>query len=196
MKRTLIFAAFAVAACDPAGQSVNNLLGNAAADTAPAASTEAAEAPAPRNWRYQERSDPMTDRATRLACVTSRNEAMLDFPYHPTRAELCLRDSPQHGRDAYVALLGDGQILCPSYRDCTVQVRFDREPMRPYSAVGASDNSSNIVFIRNRDRLERELRNADVTAVQIEFYRAGQQALIFDTAGFEWPAREGQRKGS
>ena len=137
-------------------------------------------------WRYSSQNDPMNDRPTRTACVWSTNEVVLDFPYGNTRAELCLRDSPQYGRDAYVALEGNGQILCYSYRDCIVRVRFDDEEARTFPAVGPSDNSTNIVFIRNRDRLERGLRSAERTAIQIEFYQAGQQALIFPTAGFDW----------
>ena len=133
----------------------------------------------------------MTDRATKTACVWSSNEVQLDFPYGNTRAELCLRNSPQYGQDAYVALEGDGQILCHSFQDCTVRVRFDDDEARNYPAVGPSDNSTNIVFIRGRDRLERGLRSADRTAIQIEFYQAGQQALIFPTAGFDWEANRG-----
>jgi hypothetical protein len=69
-----------------------------------------------------------------------------------------------------------------------VRVRFDDTALNNYSAVGASDNSTNIVFIQGRDRLERGLRSADRTAIQIEFYQAGQQAIIFPTRGFNWRA--------
>ena len=179
---------------DSAGDATNRALAdlNQAAenDSGDSNRIEAATSAAPRTqWRYSSRSDPMNDRPTRTACVWSDNEVLLDFPYRNTRAELCLRDSPQFGRDAYVALEGDGQILCHSFSNCTVRVRFDNGQTRPFPAVGASDNSTNIVFIRARDRLERGLRTAERTAIQIEFYQAGQQALVFPTAGFRWPDR-------
>jgi len=152
--------------------------------------------PAPRsNWRYDTRTDNMTDRQTRTACVASSNEVHLGSPYGSVRAELCLRDSPQYGRDAIVSLLGDGQILCRSYEPCTVKVRFDDAPAANYSAIGPSDGSSNIIFIRGRDRFERALRDANRTLIQAEFYQAGNQAMAFDTRGFAWPRGQGAGEG-
>lgn len=145
-------------------------------------------------WDYHSQADPMSDRRTEFACVRSTNQVRLGFPYGSPHGRLCLRNSPQHGRDAYVELEGNGQILCYSYRNCSIQVRFDDEQARNFTAIGASDNSTNIVFIRGRDRLERALRTADRTAIQLEFYQAGNQAFIFPTAGFDWDAgREGTR---
>lgn len=137
-------------------------------------------------WTYSEKIDPMTDKPTKSACVTSTNEVRLDAPYDNVTAELCLRDSPQHGRDAFVALNGEGQILCRSYERCKLQVRFGKAPARNFSGIGASDGSSNIVFFTDRASLEKGVRTADETIVQIEFYEAGQQAIRFPTKGLDW----------
>lgn len=176
---------------EEANRSLNEA--QAAADNAlrGAASAENSAVPPSRQtaWVYDSRSNPMDDRRTEFACVRSTNTVQLGFPYGSPYGRLCLRNSPQHGRDAYVELDGEGQILCYSYRNCTIRVRFDDEQARNFSAVGASDNSTNIVFIEGRDRFERALRDADRTAIEIEFYRAGQQAFTFPTAGFEWRGR-------
>jgi TonB family protein len=137
------------------------------------------------SWSYTEDKDEMTDRVTRTACVVSTNQVMLDWPYGNVRAELCLRNSPRFGRDAYVRLLGDGQVLCRSYDGCTVSVRFDDKTAQRYSAVTASDGSSNIFFITNRSRLEGGLLGANLTRVAAEFYQAGVQTMEFDTAGLQ-----------
>jgi hypothetical protein len=144
------------------------------------------------NWSYSSKKDVMTDRETRTACTISENEVQLDAPYGDVRAELCLRDSPQFGRDAYVALLGDGQILCRSYESCTVKVRFDEAAPTNWSAIGSSDNSTNIFFIEARERLERALKSADRTIIQAEFYQAGNQAMVFNTHGLKWPDAAGK----
>lgn len=138
-------------------------------------------------WTYTSARDPMTDKPTREACVRSTNEANLAWPYHPVTALLCLRDSPQWGRDVYVRLDGDGQILCTSYSRCNIRVRFGDGPPAAFSGTDAADHSSNIVFITNRARFERGLARAGTTIVQLEFYQAGAQALTFPTAGFKWP---------
>ena len=138
-------------------------------------------------WEHSSTPDPMTDKLTRTACIRSSNAVNLSSPYEPTRARLCLRDSPQHGRDAYVRLEKDGQILCRSYEECTIKVRFDKGPAQSFSAIGPSDHSTDTFFILSRDRLERGLRSAEVTAIQAEFYQAGLQPMLFDTNRFAWP---------
>lgn len=143
-------------------------------------------------WEYDTNLDPMTDKVTRTACIRSSNAVKLLPPYEPTRARLCLRDSAQHGRDAYVRLEKDGQVLCRSYEECAVKVRFDKGTAETFSAIGPSDHSTDMFFILSRDRLERELKSADVTAIQAEFYQAGLQAMLFDTKGFAWPT-EGKK---
>jgi hypothetical protein len=161
------------------GAATSPIEANVTNETAPAS-----------NWEYTSEKDPMTDRMSRHACVRSENEAQLDMPYEPNPMRLCLRDSPQYGRDAYVELLGDGQIMCQSYQACRVMVRFDDGQPRAFSAIGPADNSTNLVFIRDRSSFERAIRSADRTIIQIPFYQAGNQAIIFNTRGFAWPDAE------
>lgn len=157
------------------------------ADARASASENTSAAATSSAWEYSSHADAMNDQRTQMACVRSENEAQLDFPYHPVHAQLCLRNSPQYGRDAFVELEGDGQILCNSFQRCTIGVRFDQQPARDFSGTDSSDGSSNIVFIRDRRGLERGLRDANRTAIQVEFFQAGRQALIFPTAGLDWP---------
>lgn len=139
-------------------------------------------------WEYSSETDPMTDKVSRAACITSSNALMLSPPYEPTRLRLCLRDHPQHGKDAYVHMLKRGQFLYRSYDSDTVRLRFDDGPIETFSAIGAADGSSEIFFIENRARLEKALANASVTLIQPEVYQAGVQTISFDTKGFAWPA--------
>ena len=76
--------------------------------------------------------------------------------------------------------------MCRSYEGCTIQVRFDKSSARSFSAIGANDGSTNIFFIRNTAKLEDGIENAAVTAVEAEFYQAGNQVILFDTKGFDW----------
>ena len=138
-------------------------------------------------WDYRSTVDPMTDGVTRVACLDSRNAVMLAPPYEPTRVRLCLRDHPQHGRDVYVRLVKGGQYLYRSYEDGTVNVRFDSGPVQTFSAVGASDGSPEVFFIRNWSRFEAAMKDADTTIIQAEIYRHGSPPVTFDTKGFAWP---------
>jgi len=94
-----------------------------------------------------------------------------DFPYSGTQhATLTLRTHPRHGKDIIFSI-EKGQILCRSYEDCTVLVRFDDEPPSNYSAVGAADNSTETIFIRNYSKFVEKLLKA--------------KAFEFDVSGFD-----------
>ncbi|PZT99865.1 MAG: hypothetical protein DI624_04115 [Brevundimonas sp.] len=138
-------------------------------------------------WSYRDDTDPMTDRKTRFACVTSTNEVRLNRPYDDVKAELCIRQSPRYGLDAYVQLLGEGQIICRSYDNCTVKVRFGDGAQQSFSAADAADGSSNVTFISNASRFVTGVKTADVTRIQMTFYEAGDQVIEFNTKGLEWP---------
>ena len=141
----------------------------------------------PAGWDYSSSADPMTDRKTETACITSTNQVLQTSPYHNTTARLCIRQSPRYGLDAYVVLNGGGQILCRSYDGCTFKVRFDQSPQQSFSGGGSADGSSNIVFVRNAQRFVTSAKAADVTRIEIQLYQAGNQILEFPTMGLVWP---------
>ena len=138
------------------------------------------------SWTYNEYTDALHDKKTKTACTTSINEVNLDFPYHNVTANLCIRKGPKYGLDAYVTLNGDGQILC-DLESCTVQVRFDKEPVRIFSGAESADHSSNIIFIENTARLVASLKKSNTTVVELKLYQAGNQDVTFNTKGLVWP---------
>ncbi|WP_292029845.1 hypothetical protein [Brevundimonas sp. UBA2416] len=138
-------------------------------------------------WTYTTDLDPMTDRPTHVACSTSTNMVRLQSPYSDVAARLCVRQSPQHGLDVYVALLGDGQIICRSYNNCSVNIRFGDGEQQSFSATDAADGSSNIIFVTNAQRFVTGVKGAPVTRIQLTFYQAGVQVVEFNTSGLEWP---------
>ena len=172
------------AACSQEGSNTNEATPYTAAEKAEMATkAEALKA----GWDYRESKDPMTDGTTYFACVTSKDRVGLQPPYDPVTADLCIRQSPQHGLDVMVGLNGDGQMLCQSYRSCSVKVRFGDGQQQTFSAIGAADNSSNMVFIENARRFVEAVKSAPVTRVQATFYEAGDQVMEFKTADLEWP---------
>lgn len=138
-------------------------------------------------WTYASTRDAMTGGWTHTACVLSANRTTMTFPYSDGPARLCIRQSAQHGLDAYVSLTGGGQILCHRYDNCTIPIRFDSGDVQRFSGTDAADGSSDIAFIVNASRLVGRLRQTGVTRVQLTLYQAGTQTLEFHTADLEWP---------
>ncbi len=99
---------------------------------------EASAAP----WSYSQNDDPMSKGKTYHASLMSSNTVQFGFPYSGAQhGTLTLRIDPKYGKDVIFSI-EKGQILCHSYQDCTVRVRFDEENAVSYSAVGAADNWS------------------------------------------------------
>lgn len=157
--------------------------GTAASDLEPVEIVE----PARETWHYSTVVDEMTDSPTHTACTTSTNEVRLDWPYSDVTADLCVRQSPRHGLDVFVVLNGQGQIICRSYRDCSVKVRFGQQEASNFPAVDAADGSSNIIFFNRTQRFVTGLKSAEETRIELTLYEAGVQTVVFDTKGLEWP---------
>jgi hypothetical protein len=79
----------------------------------------------------------------------------------------------------------EGQILCPSYDNCTIRVRFDDGPAERWIGVGPSDHSTTTVFIRNYSRFLQRMRNAKVMRIQIPVYQEGEPTFEFRVGGFD-----------
>jgi len=119
------------------------------------------------------------------AHVLSSNTVEFGFPYSGTQhATLALRTHPRNGKDI-IFRIEKGQILCHSYEDCTALVRFDDEPPTNYSAVGAADNSTETIFIRNYDRFIGKMLKAKRVRISVNIYQQGAPAFEFDVSSFD-----------
>jgi hypothetical protein len=78
-----------------------------------------------------------------------------------------------------------GQFLCRSYEDCTILVRFDDQKAQSYSAVGASDNSTETIFLRNYPRFVGSMQKAKTVRIAAEIYQQGAPVFEFNVSGFD-----------
>ena len=150
--------------------------------------------PAAETWRYSDEVDPMNDKHTRMACVTSNDLVSLDSPYQPVTADLCIRESAKFGLDTFFRLNGSGQILCDSYDGCTGHIRLDDGPRRAISMSTAADHSSEILFFSSGRSAMNLIAGAKVTRVELTYYQAGIQAVTFNTEGLDF-AKLGVSRG-
>jgi len=155
--------------------------------TAPQPTTSAPPAPKVpgEQWAYRQTDDPMGKGTTHYARVTSTNTVNFGFPYSGAQhGTLTLRAHPRFGTDIIFSIKR-GQILCRSYQDCTVLIRFDDEPAINFSAVGAADNSTETIFIRNYNGFMEKLRKAKRVRIAAEIYQQGAPVFEFDISSFD-----------
>lgn len=136
-------------------------------------------------WIYSQSEDPMSKGITYHAQTLSTNTVNFDFPYAGSQhARLTLRDDPRYGKDL-IFNIEKGQLLCHSYEDCTVLVRFDDDKATNYSAVGAADNSTETIFIRNYGRFVEKMLKAKRVRISMNIYQEGAPIFEFDVSGFD-----------
>lgn len=141
--------------------------------------------PAPQNWSYTDSVDPMNDKHTRTACVESNDMVLLESPYEPVTAQLCIRNSAKFGLDAYFALNGSGQILCDSYYGCKGHIRIDEGPRTAVSMSEPADHSSDMLFFSSGKGLLNMVSNSKRARVELTYYQAGSQSVEFNTSGLD-----------
>lgn len=136
-------------------------------------------------WLYQKNDDEMGKGAIYQARVSSSNTVNFDFPYSGEQyATLTLRTHPRYGKDV-IFRIEKGQILCNSYEDCAVLVRFDDEEPVKYSAGAAADYSTEVVFIRNYNGFIEKMLRAKKVRIAANIYQQGAPVFEFDVSGFD-----------
>jgi hypothetical protein len=136
-------------------------------------------------WSYDSAPEEMSGRPVKTASVTSSNTVDLGFPYGgPQHARLLLRRHPRWGNDLILAI-EQGQILCHSFGDCYVAVRFDDEKLQRYEGNPPSDNSSESLFIPAFGTFMKKLPGAKKVRIEIKIYQQGNEVFEFDVSGFK-----------
>lgn len=159
---------------------------NAMSTAVVSAPKEAAASIVGLQWRYDVTEEQMTGGKRRTASVESNNTVEFGFPYNGMQnGHLTLRTDSQHGKDILFRI-EKGQILCTSYTGCSVQVRFDDGKSVTYSASGAADHSSTVIFLDNYNRFLTSMRKAKRVRVAVNIYQQGSPVFEFDVGGFDF----------
>lgn len=159
--------------------------GKEAATLLPDLEKALAESLVGQQWSYSSSAEGMSGQSVRTARVESTNTINLDFPYAgPQHGALVLRRHPRWGNDVIFSI-EQGQLLCHSYGDCTVQVRFDDGKIIRLEGNPADDNSTEYVFIPAFSRFMKELPRAKTLKIEVSIYQSGNQVFDFDVSGFK-----------
>ena len=138
-----------------------------------------------RQWTYSRHKDAMTSGESVQAVVRSSNTHDLGFPYAgPQRATLVVRRHPKHGNDIIFSI-ERGQLLCSTYGDCPVRLRFDENPARTLKGNEPADHSTETIFVPGyRDFVSRLTRSKKLL-VEANIYQQGAPVWEFDVEGFK-----------
>lgn len=144
-----------------------------------------AEREARGEWSYSGYTDDATGKRAKTASLTSKNSMNFGFPYSGTQyGRFTVRNHPRYGVDAYLSIK-EGQLLCDSYSNTTVLVRFDNGAATRYSCGEPADHSSTTVFIHNVAGLEARMKTAKKMYVTVSVYQEGSRTWEFNVKGYD-----------
>ena len=139
------------------------------------------------NWEYRNDTDQMRGTSTEEATVTSNNTVDLQFPYGEVRGQLWVR---KRGASLDAAFeVEKGQVLCNSFSESIVSIKFDSGAVQKFRCTDASDGSNNVAFLLPAGRFLSEVKKSKRAIVEAEFFQQGRQQFTFDTAGLTWPPK-------
>ena len=138
-----------------------------------------------KGWVYKDVKNEMGE-SRHVACVLSDDQAKLDFPYHPTKAHLCVETRPlgsQQIFSVYVALVDKGQILF----DEGAQFKFADGSFLSSGGYESSTPSGDTILLKKGPLIIRSLLHSPSAVVGLHFYQNGEQFLHFYTANLKFP---------
>jgi len=136
-------------------------------------------------WEYNSYMDDLSGKNVYQAMVKSNNSHSFGFPYQgDTYGTLILRKHPRYGKDI-IFQIDRGQILCHTYSDCTVTIRFDEG--KPITLTGnpPEDNSTTSVFLPY-SRLFNSIKKSKKIVIGVNVYQEGNPSFTFETKKLDW----------
>jgi len=137
------------------------------------------------DWIYSVDDDQASGKKGKSATLSSENTLDFSFPYGGEQhGSLMIRQHPRYGFDAIVSI-EKGQILCSTYSNPYILVRFDGGGVQRFECQEAADRDSTYVFMTNAEAFESQMRRAKMVYITLTFYQEGSQTLKFKVKGFD-----------
>ena len=136
-------------------------------------------------WIYTTEKDKMGDE-TKFASVMSDDILNFQFPYDGgVTSTLTVRK--KRGQTDIYFRVSEGQIMAAnSYDGGTIRVKFDDEKPMTLGVSGASDHSSDIIFLDSTTKILNKLKTAKKVVLEVEFFNEGKHQIEFKVDGLEW----------
>ncbi len=139
----------------------------------------------PSKWMYETNETKMGE-SQKFAQIKSDDILDFDFPYQGG-SESTLTVRRQKGQTDIYYQVSKGQIVSASPIDGgSIRVKFDNEKPMTIGVNGASDYSSDIIFLDSTSKLISKLKSSKKMVIEVEFYNEGNRQIEFDVQGFEW----------
>ena len=133
-----------------------------------------------KTWSLQTKQDEMDDSKSYWYSLQSDNYANFDFPYEgDSYLTITVRWMKKYGYDVLLEIT-DGQMVGNEYNGTNyVRVRFDGGKVQKFYYNEPNDGSSNLIFLRNAQKIIEKCKNAKDIIIEQEFYQEGVHQFKF-----------------
>ena len=136
-------------------------------------------------WTYSSDTDKMTSNVVYYGYVDADKKLSLKFPYEGSVASLNLKF--KDNRLSINLRVSKGQILAAQEDGKgKIKVRFDQDVAEDYLVNGSVSHSSNIVFIKDKDKFMTNLKKSKKIIIAADFFDNGTEIMEFNTDGLVW----------
>lgn len=136
-------------------------------------------------WYYETKETKMGN-SQKFAQIISDDVLNFDFPYDGGSKSIFTIRKEKGQTDIYYEI-SKGQIVSVNPVDGgTIRVKFDDEKPMIIGVSGASDYSSDIIFLNSTSKIISKLKTSKKMIIEVEFYNEGSRQIQFDVEGFEW----------
>ncbi|WP_369769270.1 hypothetical protein [Flavobacterium sp. WC2416] len=130
-------------------------------------------------WKYDTIENKMTSVKDIFCTIQSSESLDLKAPYDGVNyGTLTVRK--MNGKTSIIISIMKGQIS-GGYENEYFKARFDDQKQITFSYLGPADNSTEVIFVENKSKFLKLLRNSKKVLVQIPLYQNGNQILEFNT---------------
>lgn len=134
------------------------------------------------DWSYSKDVDPMSGNVVTSGRIKSTNSLDLEFPYKGQNYGALTIIQRQKQGPSVLLSIQKGQIICRSYENCSVNVRFDESPAMTFSGSPSVDHDPKYLFIGNEQKFIARATKAKKILVQVTIYQSGANILEFSSS--------------
>ncbi len=134
-------------------------------------------------WVYDKKIDKEGNTVYK-ASISSPGLLAFGFPYAGgSIATLSIRH--KNGESYLYLEVSKGQFN-RSFQGGTARIHFDNEPAHNYTFSAAENGRANIIFFDSVQPLIDQLKSAQKTVIDVDFYAQGKRRIEFRTVGLSW----------
>ena len=168
----------------PKGETVNNVNDTEVVVSEVEETVAPPKKEEPKNWKYSETVDEMTDLTNYFAECVSVNTHDFKFPYKKNTPMYIYVRNMNGKNDLYLYI--DAQVMTSLFGDEYIRIKFDDGELMTVPYNSSTDGSSKYAFPQRSTTLINKIKNAKKVKIDIPMYNEGRCVFDFNVEGLVW----------